>query len=293
MIDKSFQALILSLIIHGLLWLAYLRAPEAKKAPSLTSVDVVYNDLRRPTVIDNSDLKPKDTLERLKDQAKALSRVNRRVEEETVARPTNAPKVQNLAALTPKFEIKPPAENPSAGKKEGSQTDSIPITMPGLNPTTSGNKGENSFSKSVVIGGSTQGEWIPGVKEGSFSALNTDQFTYYTFFARTKEAIRFRWVQGVRHFSERASPSEILTLSRIPAPTRLEIVLSKSGDVLKISTMRTSGSADLDEAAIRAFWDASPLQNPPAEMADEDGLIRLYYAFQVTWHPQYMAQDRD
>jgi hypothetical protein len=295
MIDKSFQALILSLILHALLLIAFIRSPLPKKAPDLTPIEVVYGGpkLKRDVIID--DLKPKaDTLQRLKDQAAHLSRLNRRVKEEQVAAPTPVPQVQNMGhqGRSGRPSAPPPSPNMAQnreGKNKG-DNDSRSLILPGMPPAGGGQRA-NDFSKVIAIGDSTQGEWIPGVKEGSFTALNTDQFTYYTFFARVKDAIRYRWISRVRNFSQRASPDEIMTLARIPMATKVQVTLSKQGDILKVATLGTSGSSELDAAASKAFWDAGRLQNPPVEMADDDGLIRLYYGFQVIWQPTYMAKD--
>lgn len=288
MIDKSFQALIFSLILHLLLALAFLRAPAPEKSPSLTDVEILYDSPRSQRVVID-DLKPEEEtpVEKLKKQAENLSRLNRRVKQEQVARPAPLPDLKDLTRPGPQ-------QAPQQAGKTNSEipSDSRPLHLPGLEPTQPETSGQGEFSRSVVIGGSTQGEWIPGVKEGAFTALNTDQFTYYSFFARVKEAIRFRWVQRVRNFSQQASPEEITALARIPSPTQLEVTLSKQGDVLKIATLKTSGSNELDKAAEQAFWAASPLNNPPVEMADEDGLIRLYYSFQVIWQPRYTVESR-
>lgn len=298
MIDKSFQALIYSLCVHALLVLFFWRAPTPETAPNLTAVEILYNNENSQRIVIDDQTPDSEAIEeKLKEQAENLSRVTRRVKEQQVARPQEpTPPRVSLSDLTPKSSLKIAQQNQNSGQQQTSpgsindQIDSGEIQLPGLPATGPQGQMEDSFSKSVVIGGTTQGEWIPGVKEGSFTALNTDQFTYYTFFARVKDAVRFRWVQRVRNFSQQASPQEIIALSRIPSPTKIEITLSNKGDVLKISTLQTSGSAELDAAASNAFWAASPLNNPPAEMVEEDGMIRLYYSFHVIWQPHYMVK---
>ena len=48
-------------------------------------------------------------------------------------------------------------------------------------------------------GPSTVGEALPkDVSIGSFTALNTDRFTFYTFYARIEELVRFRWETKVK-----------------------------------------------------------------------------------------------
>lgn len=294
MIDKSFQALIYSLVIHALLLLAYWRSPAPEMAPDATTVEILYNEnTPRRVVYDDSTPDTKSIEEKLKEQSKNLSRITKRVKEEQVARPRPEPSPSfKLSDLTPQMNISDQARSAMDRKtksNKASDSEEKDIHIPQLPALGAKGQSQDTLSRSVVIGGNTQDDWIPGVKEGSFTALNTDQFTYYSFFSRVKDAIRFRWVQRVRNFSQQASPQEIMTLARIPSPTKLEIVLSKKGDILKIETLQTSGSAELDAAAVNAFWAASPLNNPPAEMAEDDGLIRIHYAFQVIWQPTYMV----
>lgn len=48
-------------------------------------------------------------------------------------------------------------------------------------------------------GVSTTGEQLPqDIQIGDFTALNTDRFVYYTFYARIEEQIRHRWVRYVK-----------------------------------------------------------------------------------------------
>ncbi|HMN69995.1 MAG TPA: hypothetical protein PKC28_15745, partial [Bdellovibrionales bacterium] len=60
--------------------------------------------------------------------------------------------------------------------------------------------GGGQAMRQVAIGQSSIAEFIPGIEEGAFTALNTDQFTYYTFFARMNEQVRNRWVSAVRAY---------------------------------------------------------------------------------------------
>lgn len=149
--------------------------------------------------------------------------------------------------------------------------------------------GSGPFGRQVVVGASTMGEYIPGVKEGAFTALNSDRFTYYTFFARLNEQLRPRWISLVRDFANRLGPSTLAELAEIERATEIEIVLDRSGGFLKSYIYKSSGFRELDDAAVKAFTSAAPFPNPPQAMIESDGAIHLRYGFVVQWQPHHLA----
>lgn len=305
--DKSLQWFIASIGLHVFFWLIlqdWSLRQQAKMPDKETEIEVLYGQNNQKNVIVQPDhLKPDpDLAKKLKDRADYLGKITQRVKEQQVARPidSTAPVISDrsapLSVSPPQDQSAPPQGMPptpspraSSGGASEPADESRELTLPRIVGLGRGsgprNIDENALARSVVIGGGTQGEWIPGVKEGSFSALNTDQFTYYSFFSRVKQSIRFRWVTNVRQFAATANQTEIQRLAKTPSITEIEITLNATGDVLKIVTLRSSGSDELDQAAVKAFWQASPLNNPPAGLVEEDGFIRLKYAFRVIWNP--------
>lgn len=132
-------------------------------------------------------------------------------------------------------------------------------------------------------GVSTTGEQLPqDIQIGDFTALNTDRFVYYTYYARIEEQIRHRWVRYVK--------AAIFGGGDLPAGkndfnTNIEIVLNREGDFLRAILHQGSGSRDLDAAPILAFREAKRIPHPPREMVKDDGTIRLYYSFHVDQLP--------
>lgn len=128
-------------------------------------------------------------------------------------------------------------------------------------------------------GVSTTGEALPSdVQVGDFTALNTDRFVFYTYYARTDERIRNPWVRYVRAalYGGGDIPEGVRELV-----TKLEIVLDREGRYLRTILHEGSGSSDIDRAAMLAFHEAKQIPHPPREMIKEDGTIRLLYAFHV------------
>lgn len=277
--DQSFQALVLSLAIHGLwLWLAIHIPPNSIRAHSQpVEIQIVEKDKKdAKTFVPDLSTEEK-LLEKLKEQANFLSKFNQRVKEQLKARAIDKTQNHSNSQLA---QNRPNQESAPQGQR---QKPTGPGPRMHLRPAGEG------IPRQIVMGPSSVGEIIPGVKEGSFTALNTDQFIFYSFFSRVNEQIRYRWVTNIRQFGARQSPADIRLLSQYPRISEVEIVLDSQGNYVESHVFRSSGFPDLDRAAIEAFIQAAPLQNPPAEMVEGDGFIRLHYSFQVEWRPYQFA----
>lgn len=135
-------------------------------------------------------------------------------------------------------------------------------------------------------GFSTVGESLPkDVKVGSFTALNTDRYLFYTFYARMEELIRYRWesrVQTAINQLDRPTLGAIVGGNWI---THAEFLLDKNGVLQKVLLLKESGIPAFDLAALNAFRDARIFPNPPAEMVQEDGYIHIKFGFTVHYNP--------
>lgn len=213
-------------------------------------------------------------LKQIKDQAKRFSKENRRVEQETSALGLEQqPPIMSGGSTNARHQQKltPKQQSPQLEQSENGQTK--------LNPLL-----QNSGAlRSVVTGQSTRGEFIPGLQQGSFTALNTDQFTYYTFFSRMNEQIRPRWVSRLRDFAFMQNQMDLQKLSQYPRTTQVEFVLDRTGKLLETIVHLTSSYRSLDIAATDAFKDSAPINNPPEGLVGADGKIRLFYNFTVHW----------
>lgn len=279
--NKEFQTLIISLIVHGLIIWALFRLPSVDLQTTKVPVEIVIEE---PSHHDQKTFVPEtktpdDLLTRANSQAKFLSKLTQRVREEMKARLSGPTENRRL-------EPTPPGQ---ANSKRLAMSD-LRIQDGEVPGGRSADETTTGIRSQIRIGQSSLGEYIPNLKEGSITALNTDQFTYYSFFARVGEAIRYRWVQRVRNFVGAQSVFQMNVLARQSRTTEVEITLaSQGGAVVNTAVVKSSGYPELDRAAIEAFLEASPLQNPPAELAGSDGTIRLQYGFRVEFAPTAIA----
>lgn len=140
-------------------------------------------------------------------------------------------------------------------------------------------------------GVSITGESLPTeVQVGSFTALNTDRYLYYSFFARIEEMIRYPWENSVRWVIDNTPRAAFQSNISSQWVTHIDIQLKPNGEFLKAVLLKESGIRGFDRAAIQAFAQAKLFPNPPQEMVEDDGLIHLRYRFNVRVDPRILVR---
>ena len=139
-------------------------------------------------------------------------------------------------------------------------------------------------------GHSTVGEALPtDVKVGSFTALNTDRYLFYTFYARIEELVRYRWESRVQQAIDGFDRITAVNASGRNWNTQVEFLLDRRGFLQKAIIMKESGIQSFDSAAVNAFKEARVFPNPPQEMIKDDGYIHLEFTFTVNYHPPILV----
>lgn len=140
-------------------------------------------------------------------------------------------------------------------------------------------------------GVSTIGEALPNeVQIGSFTALNTDRYLFYSFYARIEDLIRYRWESSVERAINTIPRERFQASVNNRWVTQIEVLLNAKGNFQRVLMMKPSGLPAFDQAAAQAFAQARYFPNPPKEMVEEDGLIHLKYSFTVQFDPRLLAQ---
>jgi protein TonB len=295
--DKSFIGLTLSILIHIALVLLIVLMPKPDSSSRETPTEVTILDNRNAqSFVDETQVPKNDLLEDLKKKAKFVSKFNKRVKEETVAKHIDRSK--NSPTDTPALEQQQEMGQSNkhgqskAGGRSGERHPEIQSSFAGLQPKpqTLGSGGPpgatEGFGKNIVMGASSISQYIPGVKQGSFSALNTDQFTYYTFFERVNEQLRYRWVSLVRSYLNGLSEAELSRLTKTDKYFQVEVVLDADGKYMKGFIHHSSGDQPIDMTAIDAFQAAAPFPHPPKGLVEDDGYIHLHYNFLLMLQPR-------
>lgn len=140
---------------------------------------------------------------------------------------------------------------------------------------------------------STIGEALPtDIKVGSFTALNTDRYLFYTFYARVEELVRYRWETRVHNAMDRFPPALAAQFpGRTQWKTQVKFLLDRNGHLRSALILAESGFPHFDLAAIDAFKEARIFPNPPKELVKEDGMVHLDYGFTVYFKPRFISRD--
>lgn len=286
------RALTLSLIVHFVLVLILDKgAPYFEPKPiEITSIELVETkpespktsakknkeerQIVRQALAPKSELKEDDT-----DLARFLSADKQRVRRETQAATSGM--TQNRAAGQ---------KAPSESKEQKLQaTKDNRKSMPkdydpeGIDIA----KNLKEYAQSIEDAPSTMGDTVPNdVSIGSFTALNTDRYVYYSFFSRIEDLVRFRWESRVRSAVDTFDRNYILSVvGRRSWITSVDIWLTKDGRYHSAHILKESGISRFDQAAVMAFKEAGMFPNPPQEMVEDDGFIHLKYSFNVSFKP--------
>lgn len=258
-----------------LVWLLlHAKTPPILPMKEPTEITIVESDSKKTKKAFVTETESKEEVfEKLRDQADYLSQFTKRVKREMRARANDRTQNRNLN-LNPTLQPRPQKQGVAGMERQRDEGGNL--AAPGMNQPA---------VRNVAIGPSTLAEYIPGVEEGAFTALNTDQFTYYAFFSRINEQIRNRWVGNVRGYVSRLSPAELQSLSKYDRQTVIEIVLTKDGRFTSSMVHQSSGDRRLDQTTVEAFRAAMPFLNPPSGLVESDGMIHLKYGFMVRFHP--------
>lgn len=122
-------------------------------------------------------------------------------------------------------------------------------------------------------------EYVKGVKAGETTALNTQEFVFYSFFERIRSQLDRAWEPILRAELIRIYKQGRRLASDQDHVTRVAVVLDQAGQVVGVEILGESGTRVLDEAAIRAFNRAGPFPNPPKALIGAQGTVSIRWEF--------------
>ncbi len=119
--------------------------------------------------------------------------------------------------------------------------------------------------------------FIPEVRPGNQTALNTRAAPFAAFIARMHRSIHQLWGFGaLENWDELPSTSPLNDESLM---NKLEIVLNRDGTIDKVTPVRTSKYLPFDAAAIDVVFSAGPYPEPPREIRSANGKIYVHWSF--------------
>ena len=283
-----FTAIAVSALIHimGIMGVVYLAPLFETKPPETIEITLDPQSpadlrkskqpqqqiVRQALVPDQIKAPDDDTL------AKYLSEKKQRVKQESQAAHNGMTENRSNTSTLPQKQPKPqPQQTQQTSKATSAEKD-----KEGFRDISKDLAEMNQLSQ----GQSSVGEALPTtVKVGSFTALNTDRYLFYTFYARIEELVRYRWESRVMRAIDTLDPRTAAMAGNRNWNTQVEFLLDRRGFLQKAMIMKESGIAVFDAAAVNAFKEARIFPNPPQEMVEDDGYIHLKFTFTVNYAP--------
>lgn len=136
-------------------------------------------------------------------------------------------------------------------------------------------KGQAKASRGV----SSTTDYIPDIKPGDLTHLNTTEYKYYGFFHRIRQKLEQFWGRSIQEVAQTLM-KEGREVASDHLSTSLEVTLDHLGEIVRITVRGTSGIKELDDAAIDSFNAAGPFPNPPKGLI-ENGLVKVEWGFVV------------
>ncbi len=147
--------------------------------------------------------------------------------------------------------------------------------VPPLNPSRP-LKAQSSTSGIEI---SQTDDYLKRLALGDRTLLKTREFVYYSYYSRIKKKLGQSWKPRlkIKIMGVLGKGRKIASMNdRI---TRLVITLNRSGELTGVQVKSSSGLNELDDAAIEAFWEASPFPNPPTGLVNELGEVKINWDF--------------
>ena len=263
---RFIEFIVLSLAIHFLI--IYLFVGDilmVKSLPLITGkpmdVYVVGPEMERQIISIDDQIGDKEQ----NPNTRFLSKVNKKVDQETRARLWGNPfnkKVQTVQGI-----LKKDLDNVIGDymqKKNKQET---------KDKTSDKNYSEAKDSSTY--------DYLPDVREGEITSLNTAEFVYYSFYKRVEDSIVFLWNRYINEYIS-THPEVRANLGKRDYITEIEAVLDGRGNFTRVNIVRSSGVTGLDLAPGRAFSEASPFENPPKGLIGPDDTVRMRWRFIVS-----------
>ncbi|HEY7373459.1 MAG TPA: TonB family protein [Polyangia bacterium] len=119
--------------------------------------------------------------------------------------------------------------------------------------------------------------FIPEVKPGNQTALNTRAAPFAAYIAKMHRSIHKLWGFGALEDWDELSSSSPLNNPNLS--TTLEMVLNRDGTVDRVAVVRASGYLPFDAAAIDTAYNAGPYPDPPRAIRSANGKIYVHWQF--------------
>ena len=123
---------------------------------------------------------------------------------------------------------------------------------------------------------SPSNDFLEDVKKGNETYLNTKEFAFAAYFNKMKQAISRNWNPNMAMLVNDPTGRMYTRKTRF---TRLKVLISDKGKLVKAKVVVSSGIDVLDREAINAFKMAAPFAPPPEILLNKDRQLEVRFGF--------------
>lgn len=285
--------LILSLLVHGSLFLSVALKWIKSPPPPPAKIEVEFKDLaptpkKKVARVKAPPIQATDQIVEQKDQ------INDEIDPNTRFLSAHNQKVikQTKAERSGQFRNTAEGGKPDEGQKDGDKEQKKALNektapteegelpeLKDLAPKFSLSPGPKAPDSDKTGDPSQSDDYLKDVNTGMQTLLSTREFVYYSYYARIKEAIRQHWEPNVREKVKIIYRQGRNIASAKDRVTQVMVTLDGKGELIRVEILTQSGVEQLDNAAIEAFKAAAPFPNPPKGMVEPDGTIKIRWDF--------------
>src|SRR5262245_53945795 len=136
---------------------------------------------------------------------------------------------------------------------------------------------QGKFQRNVARVRSSLENFIPEVRPGNQTALNTRAAPFAAYIAKMHRSIHKLWGFGALEDWDELTGGSPLNDPKLS--TTLEMVLNRDGTVDKVTIVRASGYLPFDASAIDVAFNAGPYPDPPRAIRSANGKIYVHWQF--------------
>ena len=140
-----------------------------------------------------------------------------------------------------------------------------------------------TYADAAGLAGGGGQSYLRDVPEGHKTLLNRKRSRYWSFMDRVRRQVSQQW-SPVEEYRRRDPHGEVYGVK--DKVTIVRVTLEGDGSVRKLRVAHPSGIGFYDDEAIRALNTASPFENPPEGLKDQDGLIHFNFMFVLSVHSE-------
>jgi len=252
----------------------------------LTLVSIKWQGFSEPLNSSSSSSEPIEIEALPKEKRKPVVQTSKSTEEDSVSDPAefagefrNRVKKQMQAPLTGPFQEGKTVGGQHAEESEGTKKSDGDFAEDG---ELLAEKGSGPKISELMVMGRSPHFLSDKIEKGNQTILNTDKFLYASFINRIAEEVYQPWVRHIGD-SLRTLGASGRKLENNIYVTKLNVSMDKRGEITGIQILSSCGVIAIDEAPKKAFWEVEPFPNPPIQLIEEDGYIRLVYEFHFEW----------